>query len=146
MENYYMGYLYTTLQFILLGLIFFTPPLIPTDYVTISVLTTSVLLGLWAIWAFRYTRINIFPYLPKEAQLIQTGPYRYVRHPMYTAVLLFAFSYVIQEPGWLYFLYFLALLIVIVLKIRFEEHQLESRFNDYQAIFFKTYRIIPCIY
>jgi len=141
-----MGYLFTSLQFVLLGLIFITPPLFPDSYFSLSLLLVSVLIGLWALWAFRYTRINIFPYLPKGAKLIQAGPYRYVRHPMYTAVLLFSLSYVVQEPNWLYVVYFLSLLIVIILKIRFEERKLKEHFHHYQLVFFKTYRLVPCIY
>lgn len=141
-----MGYLYTTLQFILLGLILLTPPVIPVSYFALSLLIISVIAGLWAIWTFRHTKINVFPYLLAGARLIQRGPYRYVRHPMYTAVLLFSLAYFSENPNWLFFLYFIALLAVIILKIKFEERRLKSRFDDYQTVFYKTYRLLPCIY
>ena len=141
-----MGYLYTTLQFVLLGLIFFTPPFLPESIAGQVVLAISVLFGLWAVWAFRHTRINVFPYLRKGARLVRTGPYRYVRHPMYTAVLLFILAYWIDRPNVFYSIYLGALLLVMVLKIRFEEIQLKARFDQYEAQFYNTYRIVPCIY
>ena len=141
-----MGYFYTVLQFLLLSFILFTPPLLPGSYVAIIVLLIAVLIGLWAIYTFRHTRINIFPYLPEDAKLVFSGPYKYVRHPMYTAVLLFSLSYFIARPGWIYALYFASLLVVLLLKIRFEEKQLKEYFTSYDHIFFKRYRIIPCIY
>ncbi len=141
-----MGYLYTTLQFILLGLILLTPPVIPKSYFALSLLVISIFTGFWAIWTFRHTKINVFPYLPAGARLIKKGPYRYVRHPMYTAVLLFSLAYLSENYSWLFLFYFIGLLTVIILKINFEERHLKHRFNDYQAVFYKTYRLLPCIY
>ncbi len=141
-----MGYLYTSLQFLLLGLIFFTAPILPGSLAGQIILATSVLLGFWAIWAFRHTRINVFPYLPEGARLVRKGPYRFVRHPMYTAVLLFVLAYWVDQPGLIYSAYLLALLLVIILKIRFEESQLIAGFENYESQFYKTYRIIPCVY
>ena len=141
-----MGYLYTSLPFLLLGLIFFTATILPGSLAGQIILASSVLLGFWAIWAFRHTRINVFPYLPEGARLIRKGPYRFVRHPMYTAVLLFVLAYWVDQPGLIYSAYLLALLLVIILKIRFEESQLIAGFENYESQFYRTYRIIPCVY
>lgn len=141
-----MGYLYTTIQFILLGLIFFTPPLIPDTLPALVILGVAVLLGLWAIWVFRHTRINIFPYLPKGAQIIQAGPYKYVRHPMYTAVMFFGLAYFVAQSNWYYIAYFFMLLFIVILKIRFEERQLIKYADEYEKKFFSTYRLFPCVY
>lgn len=141
-----MGYVYTILQFIGLGLIFFTSPLFPKSIYGQFVLVFSISLGVWSVFVFRHTRINIFPYLRDGATMIRKGPYRYVRHPMYSSVILFALSYFIDNPNWLYGAYFFGLTIVIIFKMKFEEKQLASRFENYETEFFKTYRIIPCIY
>ena len=47
-------------------------------------------LGLWALSANRPGNFNIRPEPKTDGQLVQTGPYRWIRHPMYTAVLLFS--------------------------------------------------------
>lgn len=141
-----MGYFYTSLQFILLALIFFTPPFLPETLAGQVVLSISIVFGIWAVWAFRHTRINVFPYLREGSQLIKAGPYRFVRHPMYSAVLLFALSYLVGQGSWIYLVYFVAIVSVMVFKIRFEESQLAEHFQQYETHFYKTYRLVPCIY
>jgi protein-S-isoprenylcysteine O-methyltransferase Ste14 len=141
-----MGYLYTVLQLVGLFLVFFTPPILPQTIYGQIILFLSLVIGVWAIFAFRHTRINIFPYLRNGAILIRKGPYKYVRHPMYSSVLLFALAYFIDNPNWIFTSYFVGLTIVILLKMRFEEKQLMLHFKNYDAEFFKTYRIIPCVY
>jgi protein-S-isoprenylcysteine O-methyltransferase Ste14 len=141
-----MGYIYTIFQFVGLGLIFSTPPFIPQSIIGKISLLLSFVIAVWAVLVFRRTKINVFPYLRPGSRLVRTGPYRYVRHPMYTSVLLFGLSYFIDSPNLLYFSYFTGLLVVVLLKIKFEEKQLANHFDNYNAEFFKTYRIIPCIY
>jgi protein-S-isoprenylcysteine O-methyltransferase Ste14 len=52
----------------------------------------GVVLGLWALSANRPGNFNIRP-LPKPGgQLVQAGPYRWIRHPMYTSILLAALA------------------------------------------------------
>jgi protein-S-isoprenylcysteine O-methyltransferase Ste14 len=53
-------------------------------------------LGLWALAVNRPGNFNIRP-LPREGgQLILSGPYRWVRHPMYSALLLCGFGAVLM--------------------------------------------------
>ena len=46
----------------------------------------------FSIWAFRYHGSNLTPFpRPVEGMgLIEEGPYRYVRHPMYTSIIFFS--------------------------------------------------------
>jgi protein-S-isoprenylcysteine O-methyltransferase Ste14 len=48
----------------------------------------AVALGLWALSANRPGNFNIRPIPKPSGQLVQTGPYRWIRHPMYTSILL----------------------------------------------------------
>jgi protein-S-isoprenylcysteine O-methyltransferase Ste14 len=141
-----MGYFFTFLQFFLIGLIFFTPPFLPQSVSGLVVLFLSFTIGAWSILVFRHTKINVFPYLRNGASLVRKGPYRYVRHPMYTSVILFSFAYFVDNPDWIYGSYFLSMIVVLVLKMNFEEKQLALHFDNYESEFFKTYRIIPCVY
>ena len=141
-----MGYVYTFLQFVGIGLVILTTPLIPQSIVAQVILLIAVFIGFWAIYVFRNTKINVFPYLRNGSSIIRKGPYKYVRHPMYTSVILFALSYLIDNPGWIYGIYFTGIFLVLIFKINFEEKQLAAHFENYETEFFKTYRIIPCIY
>ena len=44
-----------------------------------------------SVWAYRYhgTRLTPFPKPPDDMPLIDAGPYRYVRHPMYSGIVAF---------------------------------------------------------
>ena len=48
------------------------------------------LVGAWALWANRPGNFNIRPTPRAGGQLVQHGPYRWIRHPMYTSVGCFA--------------------------------------------------------
>jgi protein-S-isoprenylcysteine O-methyltransferase Ste14 len=47
----------------------------------------GALLGLWALSSNRPGNFNIRPTPREGGQLVQQGPYRWIRHPLYTAVV-----------------------------------------------------------
>ena len=52
-----------------------------------GVAAAGALLGLWALSCNRPGNFNIRPTPRAGGQLVQQGPYRWIRHPMYTAVM-----------------------------------------------------------
>lgn len=52
--------------------------------------TLAGLVGAWALWANRPGNFNIRPTPRAGGKLVQHGPYRWIRHPMYTSVGCFA--------------------------------------------------------
>jgi hypothetical protein len=48
--------------------------------------------GLYALAHNRLGILGIYPELPPDAELITSGPYRWVRHPMYTSLMLMMFG------------------------------------------------------
>ena len=78
-------------------------------------------IGLWAINHHKRGNFNIQPKLKEGCQLVTTGAYNYIRHPMYTSVLLMMFAVLVSTPTLLEFLFFIALVIVLVLKAKREE-------------------------
>ncbi len=104
-----------------------------------------VLLG----WVFRSIGNNISEtvLVKKEADLVTSGPYRYVRHPLYAGSLLFllAFSLVFQD--WIILGYSLAgILAFRLLVIPAEEAQLlESFGEEYECYQSRTGALLPWI-
>ncbi len=100
-------------------------------------------LGLWALSANRPGNFNIRPEPKADRQLVQTGPYRWIRHPMYTAVLLFSMGCTrfVATPlaGGLS----LALLVVLWLKAVLEERMMCQRHPAYRAYMTRTRRFLP---
>ena len=106
----------------------------------------GIFIGIWGILIMGIGNFNIQPEV-KSNSLIITGPYKWIRNPMYIAVLLFYLPIVLQNFSWLNVLVFISLLIANLLKIYSEEQFLEERFGDYYLEYNrKTKRLIPFIY
>ena len=81
-----------------------------------------------------------------DAALACSGPYRWIRHPMYSALLTGTIVPIFENPGWINSIFWFILLIDLLVKLRIEEGFLKKRFKDYQAYSEKTWRLIPLIY
>lgn len=114
--------------------------------VTNVLFLASIIIGFWAIGAMRF-KVSIFPNISKNnSHLVVIGPYKYVRHPMYTAVILAALSWVLNKPSQITIVLFIFLFLVLVFKSRYEEALLEKHFPNYDEYRQKTKRFIPFIY
>lgn len=103
---------------------------------------TGLLTGLWA--GVRLGRhLSPFPIPTPEAQLVTTGLFRYVRHPIYTALLLFFVGLAVWEGSLLKLLYIPVFVVFFYVKSVFEEKQLVKRFAEYQEYRKKTGRFFP---
>ncbi|MFM2121426.1 MAG: hypothetical protein RL722_2894 [Pseudomonadota bacterium] len=63
---------------------------LPIDALLLAAL--AMLLGLWALASNRPGNFHIRPLPKADGELVQHGPYRWIRHPMYSAVLLLGAS------------------------------------------------------
>ena len=82
----------------------------------------------------------------EKAQLTQSGPYKWVRHPMYSAVVLAAIGAAISHATLIHTITAIALVVVLILKIRLEEHFLLSAYDDYANYKSNTKALVPFIY
>ena len=105
----------------------------------------GVLLGFSAVAAMRF-RVSIMPEVRERQALVLSGPYRFIRHPMYTAVLLIAASFVVQRPESITFFAWGALLVDLLIKLRFEEQELVRAFPKYAESVKHVKRLIPGVY
>jgi protein-S-isoprenylcysteine O-methyltransferase Ste14 len=80
-------------------------------------------------------------------RVVTTGPYRYVRHPMYACALLFFPSTALLLGSWLGVLFSLVLIAMIVLRTALEDRFLRSGLAGY-ARYAETvkYRLIPHVW
>jgi len=74
------------------------------------------------------------------------GPYRFLRHPMYAGVIILAFSLILDLPTFERFVAGVILVVVLLLKISYEEKLLEGHFTDYKVYKQHTSRLIPFVY
>ncbi|MBE6877578.1 MAG: isoprenylcysteine carboxylmethyltransferase family protein [Ruminococcaceae bacterium] len=83
----------------------------------------------------------------ENQQVIDTGLYGIVRHPMYMATLLLFLSIPLVLCSWISFAIMLVYPIVIVARIKDEEQLLEKELNGYKEYKNKVkYRLIPFIW
>ncbi len=102
-------------------------------------------LGVWAVAAMRFS-VNILPTVRQKQQLFTSGPYKYIRHPMYTAILLATSMWVLNRVDAVAVALWLALLIVLVVKLHYEETLLTKHFSGYKQYTKTTKRLIPFVY
>lgn len=105
----------------------------------------GVLLGVWAIAAMGIGNTNISPLVKQDAQLITDGPYAFIRHPMYSAVLLAIWPLIADQCSPLRLAAGLILTADLVVKMLYEESLLKERFAGYETYMEKTKRLIPFV-
>ena len=87
----------------------------------------AFVLGTWTLIHNRPGNFNIHPAPKALGTLITTGPYRFIRHPMYTAVILLAASLACLSNSLSGFFAWTALVGVLLLKSLFEEQWLRQQ-------------------
>lgn len=78
-------------------------------------------------------------------ELVVDGPYRWVRHPMYTAFILLGFGYLFLSTSWFVGLTWLSgTIIVLGTRLKTEEKMMLEQFGDeYRAYMLGTGRFLP---
>jgi protein-S-isoprenylcysteine O-methyltransferase Ste14 len=103
----------------------------------------SGMVGLWALAANRPGNFNIHPTPHQYGQLVDHGPYRWIRHPMYTAVLLFGAALATVAASPVAWLLWCLLLAVLLSKALLEERWMAQRHPAYVAYRARTRRFVP---
>lgn len=82
--------------------------------------------------------------IPKEnGQLSTSGLYRYVRHPMYSSVLLFALGIAVHGGSAMKYLLVICLYVLFHMKSVYEEKYLRLKYSEYAEYSTKIPRFIP---
>ena len=109
----------------------------------VVMLATSAFVGLWALASNRPGNFNIRPTPRPGGVLVTSGPYQWVRHPMYTSVLMAAAAAAVKSQQMADAGLWLALLTVLLAKAGIEERALMVRFPDHQDYQSRTSELLP---
>jgi protein-S-isoprenylcysteine O-methyltransferase Ste14 len=103
---------------------------------------------LWMIWARVTFGLRSFHYTanPTEGGLVTTGPYHYMRHPIYAAILLFVWAGIAANASPLSVALGLVATAMLALRIAFEEGLVRERYPEYDDYARHTKRVIPFIF
>jgi len=128
----------------LLGLLV-TRNLFSSSPLLISLQVIALLLFLWARVTFGRRSYHVVAD-PTEGGLMTGGPYRYVRHPIYAAMCLFAAAGAAGHWSWSAGLCGGLVLASAVLRILCEEALVAARYPEYAQYKATTWRMIPYVY
>ncbi len=111
-----------------------------------SLALAGLALGVWALSANRPGNFNIRPAPRADGQLVRTGPYRWIRHPMYTAVLACGAACAWAAGSWVGWSNWLALTVVLLVKALIEERWITRAHPDYADYAAHSRRFLPGLF
>jgi protein-S-isoprenylcysteine O-methyltransferase Ste14 len=151
------GEWYVVAQIPLIAVAFFGPRTLPgwpawtppftwlASIAGIIFMATGVLLVMLAVFRLG-SSLTAVPYPKENGSLVETGPYRLVRHPIYSGLILMVFGWAFFVHGWLTLVYAAVIFIFFDLKSRREEEWLKARFPGYMEYQKRVRKLIPFVY
>jgi protein-S-isoprenylcysteine O-methyltransferase Ste14 len=151
------GEWYVVIQFLLFILIFLVPLVIPKlvewpePWDVIGLGLGIILLGLGGLLAMAGVlslgeNLTAVPYPKEKATLVESGAYRYVRHPIYSGILVGSLGWGLLTNSLLALLFTLVLFLLFDVKSRREEQWLAEKYANYTAYQARVRKLIPLIY
>jgi protein-S-isoprenylcysteine O-methyltransferase len=116
-------------------------------FVGLALFTVGLMLRWYSIIRLgRFFTVDVS--IAEKHRLIDTGPYRFIRHPSYTGALIAFLGFGFCLGNWLSILFLtLPTLAAFCWRIRVEEQALIDALGDeYRAYMRRTKRLIPFIY
>ena len=112
--------------------------------VAVALQIAAAVLMLWARATFRRRSFHAGAN-PTEGGLVTWGPYRYVRHPIYSAVLLFVWSGVASHGRIFGVLTAIVATAALAVRIGAEEALVVEAYPEYADYARRTKRVIPFV-
>ena len=146
--------LFVLAQFILLAIfaaaLLFLPPAWTSTSLAIGVFlvvcgAVVVLLGILEHWRRNKTIPYITPKPNARVGLVDSGIYGYIRHPLYSGVLLAAIGVAIGHGQAALMVIVLLLIVFFAVKARYEETLLRQFYPTYADYMTRTGRFIPFV-
>lgn len=151
------GEWYVVIQILLFGLVAFAPASLPGWstwdglWRIITIVAGLGMGGLGGLLVFAGlfslgSNLTAVPKPKEDAHMVEHGAYRWVRHPIYSGIILGAFGLGLLRGGWLSLLYTLILFFFFDVKSRREEEWLREKYDDYEAYQQRVPKLIPFLY
>lgn len=112
-------------------------------WMSVGILVAGCLL---LVWTFRSLGKNLTDTVVtrKQHTLVSHGPYRWIRHPLYSSAALVVTALSVIAANWFLFLTGVMVLGLLVIRTRAEEANLVARFGDsYRRYMDRTGRFLP---
>lgn len=111
-----------------------------------AIIWIGIILRVWSVRSLgRFFRPIVV--IQDGHRLVKRGPYKYVRHPSYTAVLIIFTGLIFVWSTWLGLLSFLLVWLAMIQRIRVEEKVLSERLHpEYGEYIENTKKFLPFIF
>jgi len=119
-----------------------TRSLFSSSVVVIAAQLLAVGIMMWARRSFPEKSFRVDA-IPSAETVIRRGPYRLIRHPMYSAALLFIWAAVLSHLSIWTVAIGVVVTIIAALRVVFEERFLRDRYPEYAAYARVTKAIVP---
>jgi protein-S-isoprenylcysteine O-methyltransferase Ste14 len=126
------------------GLLFTRSLFSPSPW-AVGVQVAAVLLLIWARATFGRRSFH-FAANPTEGGLVTVGPYRYVRHPIYTALCFFVWAGVVANWSWYAAALGAVVVVSAIVRMRCEEILVAACYPEYREYCARTWRMIPYVF
>jgi len=115
-------------------------------YIGLTILAIGIVVGLLAIKEHKSGNFNIRPDIKENCELVTTGVYAYVRHPMYLSVLVGMLGIAVIYFTYYEFALYILLVLTLLVKVFYEESLWKCYNSEYENYTSKTKRLIPFIF
>ena len=125
--------------------LFYTDSLFSWSPVVIGIQAFGVLLMLWARITFGKRSFHAAA-TPTSGGIVKTGPYRYLRHPIYTAIFFFVWPPAMAHRATLSIACAALISVGAIVRMLCEEYLLLRQYPDYAEYARVTKRMIPYVF
>ncbi|MFC2115655.1 methyltransferase family protein [Bacteroidota bacterium] len=123
----------------------FRDPFVWHQWISWILLIASLLVAIFGFFLF-YHHGRPSDHMEETTQLISTGLYRYIRHPLYLSLILGGFGVMMKDPKWTQVILSIINLLAMYLTARVEENEMIRKFGqEYAEYMKKTKMFIPFI-
>lgn len=144
------GWFYVVLQFLLIFLLVLSPRM-DSPYggasEVIGLVGLALIMTGSAVLLFSFLKLgNSLTALPiprEQGQLVTTGLYSRVRHPIYFGLLVMGFGVILDAGYWPQIIVYMLLYALLNTKAEFEESLLREKYPQYKQYAEKTPRFFP---